>query len=607
MRTRTVKPNSLLSRRGLLQATATATASAGLPVTAAVHSAAAAPPNSASLSVDEQGVILVETSTLRARIEKGFLTSLQSKASGEQFIQPFDRSKTDALQLVYRGDETIDVGEQGFGKITVRKISDLRADILFHNWNGDGLVTVSVDPANGDLLVEPSAFSSRPGVRSCRWQLKGLQPGLKLVAPLYQGVSLELEDPLIANTTWDWPVSWEAGLAILQGRSGGCWVHTRDTRYHYKRLRIGLKDDPRSLGFDTDAYGPIDNNLASGGLTWRINVFNGDWRVPAAQYRDWFWQAYSLASEERRRQPWIHDLRMAISWCPGDVKILEAIAARANPRKVLIHFSNWRTDAYDENYPTYLPSDSARQFLARSQQLGFHVMPHFNTLEVDPNNPAYTAMRDFGYRHVETKKLQGWSWVNRRAIGVPESNASRLEFRDKKVMVKIHPGLAMWRWTLCDRIAEAARQLSLREVFVDVALVTQNLHNALVENITTSEGMNRLLHQVSEIGDGLAVGGEGLNEITCQGLSFAQVHLFKSGHENIAGLERTGGCPLNSFLFGRLTRFFGYSGLSGKSPAEELRARIHDEHEALATITVNTVEQITNPTPAVKRALDQTK
>jgi hypothetical protein len=595
--------NNRLSRRGFLQGAGTAAASVGLPAAAS----AAASNGEARLSIDDQGVIQVETKTLRARIEKGFLTSPKSKSSGEEFIREFDRGKSDALQLVYRGDELVDVGEQGFGKATVRKVSDRRADIIFHNWNGDGVMTVSADPESGDLLIEPSAFSSRPGVRGCRWRMKGLQPGLKLVAPFYQGVSLELEDPLLANTVWEWPVGWEAGFAILQGRSGGCWVHTRDTRYRYKRLQVGLKDDARILGFDTEAYGPIDNNLASGGLVWRINVFDGDWRVPAAQYRSWLWEAFGLSREERRREEWIHRLEMAISWCPGDVDILEAIAGRADPRKVLIHFSNWRTDAYDENYPTYIPSDTARKFFARAQQLGFHVMPHFNTIETDPNNPVYTALRDFGYRDIETKKLQGWSWVDRRAIGVPESNASRLEFRDKKVMVKIHPGLAMWRSTLCDRIGEAARQLSLREVFVDVALVTRNLHNALVEGMTSTEGMNRLLHQVGEIGDGLAVGGEGLNEIICQGLSFAQVHLFKSGQDNIEGLERTGGCPLNNFLFGKLTRSFGYSGLSGKTPREELRARIHDEHETLSTITVRSASEITSPAPTVKRALDRAK
>jgi len=45
-----------------------------------------------------------------------------------------------------------------------------------------------------------------------------------------------------------------------------------------------------------------------------------------------------------------------------------------------------------------------------------------------------------------------------------------------------------------------------------VTLNTYNLHNCLVEGMTPSEGMNRLLRRVAALEGGLAVGGEGLNE-----------------------------------------------------------------------------------------------
>jgi hypothetical protein len=342
-------------------------------------------------------------------------------------------------------------------------------------------------------------------------------------------------------------------------------------------------------------------------LAWRINVFPGDWKTPAARYRDWLWKAYSLDREERRRQPWLQRLGMGISWCPGEVAILDAIAERADPKRVLIHFSDWRTDAYDENYPTYEPSEKALGFIARARELGFRVMPHFNTLETDPNNPVYNQMRDFSYREIESKKLQGWSWVNRQAIGVPESNGSRLSHRSHKVMVKIHPGLSMWRSILCERILKSAKQASLAEVFVDVALVTQNLHNSLVENTTSSEGMRKLLWEIGELGGGLSVGAEGLNEVTFQSMSFAQVHLFRSAQKSVAGLERTSGCALNDFLFGKLTRSFGYSGLGGRNEDEELRARIHEEHGAMPTITIRSAAEIEQPSAAVKRALESAR
>lgn len=557
------------------------------------------------LAVTSGGTIEVETPALTARIEKGLLVSLRSKASSEDYIAAVDSRQFDALQLVYSRGETVDVGEQKFGKVETRKVSDLRAEVIFQNWDGDGIVSVSVDPDSGDLLFEPSAYSSRPGVRACRWRLKGIRRDLKLVAPFFQGVSLGLDDPLIRSTHWDWPHRWEAGLAILQGRSGGFSIQTHDDRYRYKALHVGSEADAFQLGLDTEAYGPLDANLAAGGLTWRVNVHDGDWKVAAERYRRWLWAAYSLDREEARRPAWLHSLAMAISWCPGDLDILKTLAEKVDPKKVLIHFSNWRTDGYDENYPTYVASASGSTFLARAHQMGFHVMPHFNLVETDPNHEVYARVRDFQYRDIETKKLYGWSWVNRRAIGVPESNASRLDHRSEKVMVKIHPGLSTWRSILRSRIQQAARQYALRDVFVDVALNSFNLHNSLVENMTSTEGVNRLIREIADLG--MSVGAEGLNETFFHGACFAQVHLFRSSSQSTPGLERTGGCPLNQFLFGRLCRAFGYSGLGGRNRDEELRARVHEDNGALPTITIRSAAEIANPTPAVKRALDRAR
>ena len=139
-------------------------------------------------------------------------------------------------------------------------------------------------------------------------------------------------------------------------------------------------------------------------------------------------------------------------------------------------------------------------------------------------------------------------------------------------------------------------------MFTDVTLCSYNLDNCLVDNTTSTEGMMRLIDHVSRIHGGTAVGGEGLNEITMQKLSFAQVHLFDF---NLNGepLARTGKCDLNRFLFGKLCIPFGYSGLGGRDRNEEIRSQVHIEHGALPTIIVGGAEEIENPTPEVARML----
>lgn len=577
--------------------------SGSLPVTSAPADQKVQAEKYARVEVKDNRVY-IETRTVTAVIEKGVLTSLRSKITGEEFIEKPDTTNFRALQLLYTRNEVVQINEEKFGSTETHQISDERAEIIFHGWDGDGVITISADPETGDLLIEPSAYSSRPGMLACRWNISGLKPGLDLVAPLFQGVKLKLDDPLIRNNRWRWPFQWEAGLAILQSASGGFWIHTQDNRYRFKALQTGTESDPFVIGLDSEAYGPIGNNLSSGGICWRINAFGGDWKTPAEKYRQWYWSAYNLEQEELKRQPWIFETKLAISWCPGNPEILDALAKRVPPKRVLLHFPEWRTDGYDENYPDYNASDSAKTFIKKCRQMGFHIMPHFNSIDMDPSNPVYAQVRDFPYRDVESMQLQGWSWYKDRVIGVPESNLNRLGNRDKKVMVKIHPGLSMWRSILGERILKASKDLSLEALFIDVTLCMWNIQNCLVESMAPTEGMNCLIRHVAGLGTGLVVGGEGLNEITAQGQSFGQVHLFKSWQTSIEGLERAGGCNLNDFLFGKLCRPFGYSDLGGEDKDKELRMRIHLEHGAIPTITINSEKDILNPNPAVKKMLD---
>ena len=595
-----------LSRRGFLAAAA-ATAAAGTAQASPAEAPGAetTPTNGRGpVSVRVDGLrVLVETATLAAVLDRGRLVSLRSRRTGEELLA--GGVEEPALALVYRAAERVPVEAGPFGQVAVRSLSATRAEIVVAGWDGDGVIAVSADPETGDLVVEPGAFSSRPGVRACRFTIGGIRPDLELVAPFFQGVRLPLDDALLRDSHWPWPMHWEAGLAILAGRASGFWVHARDDRYRYKALHVGSGKDARALGFDAEAWGPIDESRSAGGLAWRVNVFDGDWTVPATRYRDWLWSAYSLEARERERRAWVREVGFAVSWCPGEPDVLDALAAWLPPRRVLLHYPDWRTLPYDEGYPTFEASEKAKAFVAKARAMGFRLMPHFNSVDMDPSHPVYARVRDFQYRDVETKRAQGWGWYEDRVIGVPESNGTRLLHRDKKVMVKIHPGLGLWRSILGGAVQDAARTLGLDAVFLDVTLVTQNLDPCFVEGTTSSEGMLRLVDHVAGLGGGLVVGGEGRNEITAQGLSFAQAHLFRSWQENAEGVERTGGCALGELLFGRLCRTIGYSGLAGRDEKEALRLRLHEEHGAIPTITVDSAAEIRQPNPAVRRLLEK--
>jgi hypothetical protein len=538
----------------------------------------------------------VETRTLAARFAQGALVELRRRADGRLLIQSGPEAPP-PLQLVYPAQEAVPLAGEPGDRVVCLPLGDHAAEFRFASWNGEGLLSVAEDPVTGDLVVEPSGCASRPGLRACRWNLAGLAPDLELVAPFFQGIRLPLEDPLIHDTHWHWPHQWEAGMAILQGGEGGFWIHCRDDRYRYKSLQVGVGGQRRCLGLETEGYGPLHDCLSAGGLAWRLNVHRGDWQEPASQYRTWLAQVYRL----RERPDWLREVRFAVSWCPTQPAILDALAARLEPRQVLLHLPGWRQDPYDENYPTYTASAAGRAFVEKAQGMGFRTMPHFNSIDMDPTHPVYAQVRDFQYREAESRRLQGWTWVDGQVRPVPESNAARLLHRDQKTMVKIHPGLSLWRSILAEHIRGAVENLGLRLVFLDVTLCTWNLHNCLVEDATPTEGMKRLIARIADLG--LAVGGEGRNEITMQDESFAQVHLFRSWHRSAEGLERAGACGLNEFLFGQWCRSFGYSGLGGDTQDEVMRMQLHTALGAIPTVTVRAAVQLERPNQAVAEML----
>jgi len=548
----------------------------------------------------EENRIYVDTRTLEATFDKGVLISLVRKSDGRSFIQSSSEGNS-PLRLVYSGQESASLSGEAGDQVVCLPINDHHAEIRFNSWNGDGLLSISEDQKTGDLIVEPSGYASRPGLRSCRWMLTGIDKGLDLVAPFYQGIKLPLEDPLIRNSQWNWPIRWEAGMAILQGDNGGFWVHCQDDRYRYKALKVGTQDDPQCLGFDTETYGPLEHNLGTGGLVWRINVYEGDWHVPASQYRDWLTQAYHLDSA--KRPDWVKDVKLAISWCPTKTDILDSLAKILPPSSVLLHIPNWRCDPYDENYPTFVPSSEGQEFIKKAQSMGFHAMPHCNSVDMDPTHPVYAYVRDFQYRSMESKRVEGWTWHNGNIKPVPESNSARLKHRDKKTMVKIHPGLGMWRSILAENVRSALEMLSLDCIFLDVTLCSWNLHNCLVDNTTPTEGMKRLIAHIASLKDDLIVGGEGRNEITMQEHGFVQAHLFWGGVDIMERLLNKGFCPLNEFMFGKWCRSFGYSNLGGHSHEEHLRMKAHIALDAIPTLTIGSAGELEQPNDAVKEIL----
>jgi hypothetical protein len=529
---------------------------------------------------------------------------LELRTPQGQVLARQGETRLPALTLGFANGETTPLCVTPYSQVSVVKVGERVAHVHVADENGDACLRLRIDDEER-LVVEPSAHTLRRGLSSVAWRLPGIAADLKLVAPFYQGCRQALTHPLVAGKHWEWPHRWEAAIAILQGATGGFSVAAYDRRHHPKALSVGGGDAAGSLAFHTEVHGPAQDSVAVGSQCWVIDTHPGDWQAPASVYREWLRREAGADQLRALRPSWAGDIRLALQWSGNSLEVLDAVAQVIAPAKVLIHHSGWRADPYDVNYPEYTAGPAGQAFLDKGRAMGFRVMPHFNFFAIDPNHPAFPRLTDFVARQFGSQRLLAWRWKNGHCPAPPQGFGTLASLRDEKLMYYLHTGASPWRRLLAERIAAAVAAHRLSAVFVDQTLCTWNLHNALVENLTMTEGMVALTKELTELDGPPAVGGEGLNEMSMRYQTFAQAHLFESHHRSNPHFAELDPVPFGDFLFGDLCKTMAYTNIAGDTPESVWRLEVHERLGALPSLVVRKPEDVLQPNPAVRRVLER--
>jgi len=550
----------------------------------------------------ENKTITISTNRLRAVFEGLDLVELRNPQG--KLLAGRGERPLPALTLRFTQGETTPLCVSPYHEVSVVKLGERVAHVHVADENGDACLRLTVDDRDR-LVVEPSAHTIRRNLCSVLWTLPGVAADLKLVAPFFQGCRQELTHPLVAGQHWEWPHRWEAGFVVLQGAEGGFSVNSFDSHARPKAVSVGKDEQARSLSFHTEVHGPAHDSVAVGSLAWVLDTHEGDWQVPAGVYRDWLHHSVGAEELRRRRPDWVGDIRLALQWAGNNLDVLDAVAKVIAPSKVLIHQSGWRAAPYDVNYPEYTAGEGGQAFLDKAGALGFRVMPHCNYCAIDPNHPAFPSLTDFVARQFGSQRLMAWRWKDGKCPAPPQGFGTLANLRDEKLMYYLHAGASAWRRLLAEKIAAAVARHRLTAIFVDQTLCTWNLDNALVENLSMVEGAVALTRELSELDGPLAVGGEGLNEMTMRYQSFAQAHLIHSFHQNSPHLAELDPVPVGDFLYGDLCKTMAYTNIDGATPETRLRLDIHERLGALPSLQLGKPDQVLQPNDAVRRVLER--
>ena len=534
--------------------------------------------------------LVIRASSYCAEFQNGSLTSLVDQSGNVCVSRSKDRSGLGIHRIA---------GDHWAGAVHGdRQLSDSgQVSRQYHSFSGlkdaTAEATYRLDAASGDVVISQRCTSTEAGVWGVSWSIEKIPLDAAIIVPGRSGVRLTADSPGRRHQ-FDYPIGWEAQLVIVQMPSRGFYVWADDAQGRFKRLVVERDQDGWRLELATMNYAPFEKHTVCESVAWHLNVYQGDWRVPARRYRDWTVANFRPTRIEDQKPDWVKDIR-AMVIMGMDRSMLDALPERFDPRQTILYVPSWRSAGYDRDYPVYdEPYEKLKPFVERAHQLGFRVMLHVNYFGVDPLNSAYKEFEPFHVRSPRGEHEKQW-WLWTRAT--PEIR-----------FAYINPACKAWRDHFTSAMVKLCRDYDIDSLHLDQTLCIFNDHNGPIDDMSMIEGNIAIHQQLREALPEVALSGEGLNEVTYRYEAFAQRHAWGLNHADGTydrrHLERAH--PISSYLFRPFAIINGYLGCS--PPTEgQLYAAWNEAYEHWGVIPTlkPSLEQLRHPTGFSRQLFDE--
>jgi len=503
--------------------------------------------------------LAVQTRSLQASFANGTLVGLTDRA-GQTWLRGDSLAPSPSVVIQRDGQESLPQVSSQPDALDAAGGATCRYSVYADLPGASAQAGITRDTETGDVGVTLACQAPQKGVAGVEWRIGPIPAELNLIVPGYGGMKMTAASST-TRVALEYPMFWEAQLLIVEGPGGGFYVWADDATGRYKRLTVTLMPSGWWLGLTTWNRAPFADLDTCLSVTWRLNAYAGDWRVPARRYREW--AARHLPPVAAAQPSWVQDTRcVAIFFDGPDRKTLEMLAGRVDPSQTLVYVPDWRPEGYDRLYPTYDPVPAFAPFVERAHALGFRVMPHLNYFGCDPEHPLYQTFKDHHVRSPwGSHELQWFVWDD------PSNPANN------RRLAYINPAHKAWRDLLLARIRTLRQAYGVDAVYLDQTLNLYNDGNGLCDGATMIEGNLALGREIRAAVPELAIGGEGLNEVTARYQAFCQRHAwgidFARSSWNKPQLKLAH--PISTYLF-QPTQTFNYLGVPSPDRAQYFAA-----------------------------------
>jgi len=544
----------------------------------------------AMAAAESSAELNVITEQLAARFSRGELIYL-ADGEGAVFAQQEEVPRGSGIHLL-SGDHWAEV--TGIESQWDRAKGAVERYAGFNGLEGGSIVCrYGLDQASGDLVVEQRAESSQEGLWGVEWAVSGIPLDMNIIVPGQSGLKLTASSPE-RSVEFDYPMTWEAQLVIVEGEGRGFYVWAEDAKGLFKRLRVERRPDGWRLGFITMPFAPFEDKTFCDSAKWRLNVYRGDWRVPAKVYRTWAETNLGPTAVEQQHPAWVKDIRCMVIM-GLDKNLLGKLARHIDPAQTLLYIPQWRKPGYDRDYPVYNEYDEGvRAFMDHAHALGYRVMLHVNYFGVDPKHPLYAQFEPYQVRSPWGSHEKEW-WLWERA-------EPPIKF------AYINPAHKPWRDEFVSRMTALCEDLPVDALHLDQTLCIYNDYNGLMGGMSMLEGNAALHRALREALPDVALSGEGLNEATYRHEAFAQRHVPGIDHtQNVFNRpDLDAAHAVSSYLLRPYTVIYGYLGYPPPSQ-EQLYAAYNEAYRHWGVIPTLKLYQLDLDAPEgfVRQWLDE--
>lgn len=453
---------------------------------------------------------------------------------------------------------------------------------------GDFELRAEIEPDTGDVLLTQTGTSPQKKLAGISWAIADIPDQFEVLVPGCSGQRFSASAPA-GRREFDYPMMWEAGFVLLQGRAGGFLIRADDDAPRYKNLTVEHSNRSFRLRFESRNLAPFTDKERITSCRWRLTAYQGDWLAGAALYRQWAAQRYPTPGSQERPD-WVRNTQFVVTLSVQSAALLPELARHCDPAQTLLYVTDWRAASYDRDYPDYTAVPEFDDFIAVAHRLGFRVMPHVNYFGCQTDHPFYEQVKHAHYRNSFTGELLGWEWPAHPPIK----------------FAYINPASRVWRAMFIARMTELVRTHHVDALHLDQTLCIYNDANGLVDGLTGIEGSQALHRELRAALPDVALSGEGLNEITSPYEAFAQRHIWSMDHMHFTWNDRLVAMshPVSSAVLATDTKIYGYIGMAnpGQGDLFTVWQRAYEAFGALPTYNQPDATQLTHLPPHAAEA-----